>query len=476
MAHGSAGRLAWAKAIRPTWYACLGVVLAGAAAGCTGSPGSTGPGPDTTAGSPSLFVSRTAPDAPAGRQLTWFLRAMADIPWSQQVIRAHFDSGFLASVSPAQLNSTLDNLPAVAASLTGLLWQDPARDPDSLQAVASFGGQQLTVTIVADRAGLISYLVLNPYQPPPASWAQADRHLAALAPDASLLAARVSPGGECTPVHQVAAAAARPLASMFKLFVLGALAHQIAAGRVSWNQDLTVTSALKSAGSGTLQGVPAGTRVSVRQTALQMIANSDNTAADMLIHLVGRAAVQAQDRQWSAHAALNVPFLTTREAFLLKDLYPALAQRYLSLAPAQRAAFLASSADPLPFSQAHAQNAANGSLPTDIDTIEWFGSPDDICRALAGLQQLAAQPALAPLSPILSGDNLGIGLDPAQWPTIWYKGGSEPGVLTLGYLATNSKGQTFVVVAMLSNPSATLPPSAQAGLLAIVRGAFELVR
>jgi len=63
---------------------------------------------------------------------------------------------------------------------------------------------------------------------------------------------------------------------MFKLFVLGALAHQIAAERVS----------------------------------------SDNTAADMLIHLVGRSAVQAQDRQWSDHAALNVPFLTTRELFL----------------------------------------------------------------------------------------------------------------------------------------------------------------
>ena len=29
-------------------------------------------------------------------------------------------------------------------------------------------------------------------------------------------------------MHQVAAAAARPLASMFKLYVLGALAHQVA--------------------------------------------------------------------------------------------------------------------------------------------------------------------------------------------------------------------------------------------------------
>jgi hypothetical protein len=114
--------------------------------------------------------------------------------------------------------------------------------------------------------------------------------------------------------------------------------------------------------------------------------------------------------------------------------------------------------------------------PASLQTLEWFASPDDLCRAFAGLQQLAAQPALAPIGPILSANDGGLGLDPAQWPTVWFKGGSEPGVLTLGYLATDSKGQTFVVIAMLSDPSAAPPPSATAGLLAIVQGAFGLVR
>jgi hypothetical protein len=76
----------------------------------------------------------------------------------------------------------------------------------------------------------------------------------------------------------------------------------------------------------------------------------------------------------------------------------------------------------------------------------------------------------------MSANNGDIGLNPAQWPTVWFKGGSEPGVMTLGYLATNGNGQTFVVVVMLSNPAAALPPSATAGLLAIARGAFELAR
>jgi beta-lactamase family protein len=477
--HGGAGRRAGRKVAGRILCAGLGVVIAAGVAGCTGSPGGTGQGGAATVASPSpVFISRTVPAAGAGGQLTWFLAAVAGVPLSPLVIRAHFDGTFLAQVSPDQLNSDLEQItggPRGGASLTGVLWQDPARDPVALRAVADFGGTQLAVTIAVDGAGLIDGLLLNPYQPPPASWAQVDRDLAGLAPDASLLAARLSPGGACTPVHQVAASAARPTASMFKLFVLGALAHQIAAGRVSWNQELTVTAALKSAGSGTLRDAPDGTRLPVRQAALQMISISDNTAADMLIHLAGRAAVQAQDRQWSGHAALNVPFLTTRELFLLKY-WPGLAGQYLRLAPGQRAAYLATAVDPLQVSPAQLDNRVIPGSPADIDTLEWFASPDDLCRAFAGLQQLAAQPALAPLGSILSANDGGLGLDPAQWPTVWYKGGSEQGVLTLGYLATNSKGQTFVVVAMLSDPSAALPPSATAGLLAIVQGAFRLVR
>ncbi len=72
-------------------------------------------------------------------------------------------------------------------------------------------------------------------------------------------------------------------------------------------------------------------------------------------------------------------------------------------------------------------------------------------------------------------NNGGLGLLPSAWPTVWFKGGSEPGVLTLGYMATDSKGQTFVVSAMLSNATAALAPSTSFAVLAAIVSAFDLM-
>jgi beta-lactamase class A len=306
------------------------------------------------------------------------------------------------------------------------------------------------------------------------AWARIDRALSQLGPEAGLLVARVSPEGTCQPVHEVASSTPRPTASQFKLFVLGALANEIAAGRISWDKTLTVQDAVKSLGNGqgSLQFAAPGTSVSVEEVATKMISISDNTAADMLIGLVGRPRVESQVREWSAHASANDPFLTTREMFLLH--YAAgLADRYLATPNDERAAFLASSVDPRPLS-----DIASGYSPDPryVDEIEWFASPADICRAFAGLQQLSKRAALASLSTVLSREVAGIGLDTSEWPTVWYKGGSESGVLTLGWLATNRRGHTFVVEAMVSNPDAALAADSITDLVALAHDAFGLLR
>jgi hypothetical protein len=191
----------------------------------------------------------------------------------------------------------------------------------------------------------------------------------------------------------------------------------------------------------------------------------------MLINLVGRSAVESQVTQWSSHAATDIPFLTTREMILMHYVdYPTLADQYLSLSPSLRTAFLASSVDPLSLDEVQGSTE-----PRDVETIEWFASPEDICRTLVGLQQLSDQRDLSQIRSIFSLNSGDLGLDHSEWRSVWFKGGSEPGVLTLSYLARNSRGQTFVVSAMTSNPAAPLSAGATENLLAIVKGAFALM-
>ena len=446
------------------------LVLAALLTSCGATPAR---GTTSQAGSPSstAFVSRTIPETAPGTQLRWFLAAAGNAPIASPEVDTHFDATFLAQVSPAKLNSVLAEFGTPArTALIGIVEQRPS----TLVAVAAFGSLQDKVTLSVDSRGRIDGLLLTPHIPPsPTSWAQIDRQLERLAPDVSFLAARVSPDGTCGVVHDEAAATARPLGSQFKLFVLGALAQQVADGQVSWSQDLTVTGAGRSLGTlpGSLALSPAGTAVSVQDAAAKMISISDNTAADMLIGLVGRPAVQSQVQAWSSHAALDVPFLTTRELFLLHYVdYPTLANQFLRLAPAPRAAFLSTFVDPLSLSQLQAT-----SQPRDVNTIEWFASPADVCRAFAGLKTLSTQASLSPLKSILSINDGGIGLAPSRWPTVWFKGGSEPGVLTLGYLAKDTQGRTSVVVAMAENQTNPLAPSATTTLLSIVKGAFGLL-
>jgi beta-lactamase family protein len=341
-------------------------------------------------------------------------------------------------------------------------------------------GQPRIVILSVDAHGLINGLRLTaePAQPVPAvptTWAAVDKQVQQAAPQTRLLVAKVT-GGACQTVHAVDATTPAPLGSAFKLYVLDALARAIAKGTVSWDQRLTLTSELESLPSGELATEPAGTQVTVLQAAEDMISSSDNTAADLLLTLVGRTAVEAAAASTGmADPALDTPFLTTRELFVLKlDDWPALASRYLALGAAGRQALLTGTVDRVPLSALPVTAQTGWTQPRDIGTIEWFASPADICRVYASLAALSRQPGLAPVASILEINNGSLGLAPGQWSTVWFKGGSEPGVLTLNYLATTRTGQSYMVSVLAANPTTPIPPTSTVQLLGAVKGALTL--
>jgi len=457
---------------RAGWLAVLLATVALLAAACTSSsrPASVGDIPAAPLASPAKTVE--PPSTPAGAQLRWLIAELARLPMSDALVRTHFDAAFLTQANPAVLNATLEA--AIRIDLRSV----QVSQPNTVVADVAAGGsgEQAQVWLDTDSSGLISYLRISPADtgPVPATWAGVDSTLRSVAPQVRLLVAKVG-DGSCQPVHSIDPATAAPLGSAFKLYVLDALGDAVAAGKVSWDQPLTVTAQFKGLPPGVLQIEPDGTQVSVQDAAGKMISLSDNTASDMLISLLGRSAIeQALTNTGMASPARDMPLLTTREIYVLKlDQWPALANRFLAADEAGRRALLASTVDRAPLPTLAAAGA--WTTPRDIDRLEYFGSANDVCRAYASLAGLARQPGLSPIGQALSVNDDGLQLDPAQWKTTWFKGGSEPGALSLAYLATTRAGQSYVVTVLAEDPAKPLDnATAIPAILSAVKGAFTL--
>jgi len=83
------------------------------------------------------------------------------------------------------------------------------------------------------------------------------------------------------------------LASVFKIPVLMTLHKQIRLGRVSLDDRIMFEERMKTYGSGLMGEMKPGLAISVQDLQLLMMARSDNTATDILYHLVTPEAIAA---------------------------------------------------------------------------------------------------------------------------------------------------------------------------------------
>ncbi len=271
-----------------------------------------------------------------------------------------------------------------------------------------------------------------------------------------------------------------PLAigSAFKLWVLTALAEMVAAGDATWDDPLPIRDAIKSLPSGVMQDQPDGKSFPLREYAAKMISISDNTATDHLIHRLGRdRCEQAMRRACLAHGDANQPFLTTRDLFVLKlSGNDDLAKRYIAAATDTRRALLVDVAKESP----KLALAALWKKPRNIDRLEWFASGNDMARTFAILDGLSregqtpagdprpAQPAVREILSI----NPGIPIDKKTFPFIAFKGGSEPGVLTLNWLLERADGRRFTLSIMFND---TQKPIDESPTIALAGRAIEFL-
>jgi len=246
--------------------------------------------------------------------------------------------------------------------------------------------------------------------------------------------------GEGAPrlVAGIAPDKAMPLGSAFKLWVLGELAREVSAGERKWSDVVAIGPA--SLPSGITQNWPPGSPVTIQTLATLMISISDNTATDTLVSLEGE---QLDHFVTQAGVPRLAPVLTTRQMFALKS--PANAdlatQWATSLAPSARRTLLDGNAARLRTTPVDPMMFAG--KPTKVDTLEWFASPAETAGILDWLRKQGGETPLSLLA-------INPGIDPttrAKFDYVGFKGGSEPGVVTLNFLVRRKDGRWLAIAA-----------------------------
>ena len=362
----------------------------------------------------------------------------------------------------------------VGTELDSIWWDRPFRvtgidigaGQATLHVLTSYNVAQ-NIELRTNDAGLVDRFNVTLQPPVIKKWADIDAELTKSGARYSYQVSRVN-NGKCELLAGTNTDLSLPLASIFKLYVLLAVAEAVNAGTVSWNDLLTITKEAKAVGSAGLEDLPPGSQVTVRNAAQQMISASDNMATDLLMDRLGPGAVERALVAAGHHDPASLtPFPTTHELFSVGWGEPDLRQQWKQASQQGRAQLLKETN-----SRPYEPDPNRTHTPASPDGVEWYGSAADICRVHAALQAAAVGKA-APVKQILSAIP-GIDLDKSKWSYIGAKGGNLPGDLTFSWYAVDHTGQPWVVSFQLNWPRFR-SPTAAGWLLSIVHQTFDLV-
>jgi hypothetical protein len=243
-----------------------------------------------------------------------------------------------------------------------------------------------------------------------------------------------------------------PIAGASRLYVAAAVAGAVAAGSLDWDSTVTIEDRLRSHPAGVLGLVETGETRTVSDLLFMALARSDNGATDHLLEVVGRPAVEdLLEATGNSAVERNTPFLATRQVAALK-----IGSERGRLAEYARAA----APTRVEILESFPETALSGleipSAPVEVETVEWFASPRDLCELMVGLWDQSLLPEMEPLAEALAGEP-GIAPKPGRWSEVWFSGGSEPGVLTVVWLTDDGGSNRRVTVGSIVNPDKAFP-------------------
>jgi beta-lactamase class A len=395
-------------------------------------------GPAIAAPKKTKHVPAPMSSVPPANPLVILVDQLVPMIKGEIALDRYFSPTFLAAVPPAQLDSLRAELIAQ--------YGQPLRIISFTKSRANGGTVKLefekaiaTIEIDAEvRApGKVIGLLFAGFDVTGDSLDAITSEFKALPGSSGFVLAELPDGGQPRIIATHNPAQQFAIGSTFKLYILAELAAQVKAGERKWSDVVPLTN--HSFSSTATQGWPKDSPVTLYTLAGWMISVSDNGATDTLLFALGREAVERK-LATIGHSAPDktLPFLSTVEAFALKA-DPELRARFLKATEAQQRDLLMKEKSKL-----NIETATNGSIggaPASIDTIEWFASSYDM---LTLMRHILRQQDNRMLS--IMGINAGLGKAfKDKWQYVGYKGGSEPGVISMSYLLRSKAGKWYVV-------------------------------
>lgn len=349
----------------------------------------------------------------------------------------YFDDAFKQAVPKEKWQQIVDGLAAQLGQPQGIASVEKS-GPYSATVQVAYEKGSITVALTVNNEWGVGGLLIKAVSAKDDSIAKIDADFASLPGMAGYVVEELGPDGASRVIAGRNADTQFAIGSTFKLYILAELVAEIQAGERKWSEVTTLPHRTYSAPA--INRWPDSSAVTLQSLATWMISVSDNRATDNLLYLLGREQVESKLAMIGhSNPEKMLPFLSTIEAFALKSPdNAALRDAFLKASESRQRALIAENTDKLGYDEVDPAMFAGG--PLYIDTIEWFASPSDIGLVLNNIRRSQSKEALDILAV-----NPGVVSPGPKWKYIGYKGGSEPGVISMSYLLQTASGRWFVI-------------------------------
>lgn len=394
------------------------------------------------------------PDTPAGKRLEWLLDLVNGSPKATfERAEEHFTPMFLQAAEAGAMERSIRRLRAERADSDGadrfeLKFVNPGYAPTMLTGVlrSRESGVELRLELGVDpETNKIDILDLRPVSGGSGGDPTLKTGFEEFPGGTSLFAAEVpGPGEDFAPVAVMEFNPRRALAigSASRLFVAAAAGRAVAGGALSWDEPIEADPGLRSLPWSRTAALAPGATIAARDLARAALFDADATATDLLANRIGRDTIERTVAALAEQPELNVPFLTTRERWVIEQgPHGMLCRRWAEADERERRRMLGRKG-PVGRGEPSVLVHLLQRRPVCADGAGWFASAADLCTALSDMVSRDA----GVWGGALERDEPGV--DRSVWPRGVVLDDERFGVRTIAGVFERDDGRWFAIAAV----------------------------